>query len=310
MPPSSQSLADLANTESFDTFCTAALNELHTRLPFALWMVTRSEGTDWIVVKTLGEHYGISEGDTFSWAQSFCVRMIAGDGPNFAPISKDIPAYAEVPIGNNLTIESYMGYGLENMPGEVFGTLCAISPGPVDKNWSQHEPFVVEIKRLIEKSYRREYDSTNYNRQVALLSKYSDIDSSIILWPAKKWDQLVESKEKLSNVSRSNMSVLLVSLDSEESTDHNAALVSLTLSMILGEQSWIARRTTNLISAIIDNCSAPQIAAHVSTFKHCAAASKIQCSVAFATRSQNYGLDHAFEQAAGRLRAVGLRRAA
>ena len=310
MPKPSPSLVKLADTASFDNFCMAALNELHIRLPFALWMVTRTVGTDWIVVKALDGHYGISDGDTFNWTHSFCIRMVAGDGPNFAPISKDIPAYAEAPIGKNLTIESYMGYGLENNTGQIFGTLCAISPEPVDQNWSQHEPFVLEIKRLIEISYRREYDSTNHNRQVAILAKYPDIDSSVVIWSAQKWDQLVESKEKLSNATRSNMSVLLVALDSEGATDHNVALISLTLTMILGEQSWIARRNPNLISAIIDNCSIAQLDAHVATFKHCTAASNIHCSLGYATRSQQYGLDHALEQAAGRLRAFGLRRAA
>ncbi|MEI8283323.1 MAG: hypothetical protein WCG75_13020, partial [Armatimonadota bacterium] len=293
MPSSIQSLSRLAITETFDNFCTAALDSLHKRLPFALWMVTRTEGTDWIIVKALDEHYGVSDGDTFNWTHSFCCRMVAGDGPNFAPNSKNIPAYEQAPIGKSLTIESYMGYGLETLPGHMFGTLCAISPQPVDQNWNQHQTFVLEIKRLIEKSYRHEYDSTNHNRQVALLEKYSDIDSSIIIWTGKKWDQLVEKMEKESSNFHSDMSILKVSLSPAESTDHNVALVSLTLKMILGENCHVIRRAAGLISAIVPNCSATQLDAHIATFKHCSAASNIHCSVAFATRSQNYGLDHA-----------------
>lgn len=85
------------------------LRLLHNRLGFDLWMVTRTEGDDWIVLHAEDHGYGIQDGTVFRWADSFCARMVEGEGPRIAPRSDAVPAYAAAPIGSQVRIGAYVG---------------------------------------------------------------------------------------------------------------------------------------------------------------------------------------------------------
>lgn len=64
----------------FETAVRAVLAFLHHRLGFGLWMVTRTEGEDWIVLQTEGHAYDVNPGQVFCWTDSFCSRMVKGMG--------------------------------------------------------------------------------------------------------------------------------------------------------------------------------------------------------------------------------------
>ena len=72
---------DLTNFQTFQEASEAVLNHLHEILGFDLWMVTRTEGEDWIVLQAADQGYGVSKGDVFRWTDSFCSRMVEGLGP-------------------------------------------------------------------------------------------------------------------------------------------------------------------------------------------------------------------------------------
>lgn len=63
----------------------AVMRFLHGRLGFDLWMVTRVEGDDWIVLETEDHGYGVTPTSVFRWADSFCSQMVAGRGPRLYP---------------------------------------------------------------------------------------------------------------------------------------------------------------------------------------------------------------------------------
>ena len=71
----------------FDAAAHSVLEFLYHRLSFDLWMVTRTEGDDWIVLQALDHGYGVKEGSVFRWADSFCSQMVLGLGPCIAPRS-------------------------------------------------------------------------------------------------------------------------------------------------------------------------------------------------------------------------------
>lgn len=116
--------------DDFQGAATAVLEHLQERYPLMLWMVTRTEGDDWIVLAAADRGYGVGGGDVFRWTDSFCSRMVAGEGPRIAPTSADVPAYAGAPIGAQMDIGAYMGTPLTDADGGLFGTLCAIDPNP------------------------------------------------------------------------------------------------------------------------------------------------------------------------------------
>src|SRR5215217_3112678 len=88
------------------------LDFLHDRLGFALWLVTRVEDTQWVIERARDEGYGVKVGDSFRFADTYCSRMIEGQGPHFAPEAKAVPCYADAAIGKKLPIAAYIGVPL------------------------------------------------------------------------------------------------------------------------------------------------------------------------------------------------------
>ena len=107
-----------------------ALAFLHESLGMALWMVTRLEGENWIVLTSADRGYGVKPGDVLRWSDSVCSRMVQGFGPRIAPVIDLVPAYRDAPIGRQFSIGSYVGVPLQSADGAFFGTLCAFDPAP------------------------------------------------------------------------------------------------------------------------------------------------------------------------------------
>jgi len=100
---------DALSFSDFETSGRAVLAFLHRRLGFDLWMVTRTEGDDWIVLQSEDHGYGVAPGTVFRWADSFCSEMVKGNGPRIAPRSDVVPAYAAAPIGRQVQIKAHVG---------------------------------------------------------------------------------------------------------------------------------------------------------------------------------------------------------
>jgi len=111
---------------NFEEAVQAVLESLHERLGFQLWMFTRVEGEDWIVLEAVDYGYSVKSGNVFHWSDSFCSRMVRGEGPRVAPNSQQIQAYVEAPIGQQVDISAYIGIPLCHADGTLFGTLVVI----------------------------------------------------------------------------------------------------------------------------------------------------------------------------------------
>ena len=106
------------------------LRYLREHSDLGLWSVSRVEGEDWILLKVDDEAYDVGDNTVLKWRDSFCSRMVQGEGSMFDHDCKESGAYADAPIGRQLQIGAYVGIPLELPDGEVFGTLCGIDPKP------------------------------------------------------------------------------------------------------------------------------------------------------------------------------------
>lgn len=61
----------LAAFDNFEAASRTVLALLHQRLGFGLWMTTRTEENDWIVLQVEDHGYNVEEGTVFRWADSF-----------------------------------------------------------------------------------------------------------------------------------------------------------------------------------------------------------------------------------------------
>lgn len=173
----------------------AVLDHLHESLGFDLWMVTRTEGKDWIVLEAVDNGYGVARGDVFRWTDSFCSRMVEGLGPRIAPCSDDIAAYASAPIGQQVDIGAYVGVPLSWHDGRLFGTLCAINPTPRPQQIVAQQPLVELFARLLSSVLQAEIKATEQTRLAERAATEAMTDGLTGLYNRRGWDRLIAAEE-------------------------------------------------------------------------------------------------------------------
>jgi diguanylate cyclase len=180
---------------NFDEAGTAVLKYLHKRLGFGLWMLTRTEGENWIVLQSVDNGYDVAPGKVFRWADSFCSQMVCGNGPNIAPDTNLVPAYASAPIGKAVPIGSYIGVPLLGLDGNLFGTLCAIDPLPKEKSIESELEQIKLLAALLSKILRDDLAADADKRRLEKLNQESRTDALTGLANRRAWDEFLKSEE-------------------------------------------------------------------------------------------------------------------
>ena len=134
---------------NFDEVAGEMLALLQKRLAFDLWMITRVEGNNWIVLYARGEGYSVCEGDVFHWPDSYCYRMVNHDAPRIIPDCAANTAYAQAPINESLPIGAYVGIPLTYSDGQLFGTLCAVHPQPMSQDITAELPLLEVLANML-----------------------------------------------------------------------------------------------------------------------------------------------------------------
>lgn len=200
-------------TTCFQSASTEVLAYLHERFGFGLWMVTRTEGHDWIVLCAEDHGYSVNSGDVFQWADSFCSRMVVGLGPRIAPRSADIPAYVEAPIGQQVPISAYIGIPLRKSDGELFGTLCAIDPVPQPAELVNELAQIELMARLLESVLESEFKANQESRRAERAEAQAMTDSLTGLFNRRGWDTLLAAEETRCRQFAHPAAILSIDLD-------------------------------------------------------------------------------------------------
>ncbi len=179
----------------FESASAHVLEFLHARLGFKLWMVTRKQNENWIVLNAKDEAYSVKPQDVFEWTSSFCSRMVEGLGPCIAPDSDQIPAYTEAPIGQQVSIRAYIGVPLILESGELFGTLCAIDPEPKHESITDELPLVQMSARLLATILESEMKLSTEMRISERALNDSMKDPLTSLYNRRGWKKLVAAEE-------------------------------------------------------------------------------------------------------------------
>lgn len=169
---------------------------LHKHFGFDLWMITRVEGLDWIVLQTEDHGYGVQPRQVFQWADSFCFHMVAGKAPRIAPRSEVIPLYATAPINQQVCIKSYIGQPLVKEDGSLFGTLCAIDPEIKSETIVQDMRLVELLGQLLSSILQAELRQIEQVRQRELLQEEASKDELTGLYNRRAWDKFLRAEEE------------------------------------------------------------------------------------------------------------------
>ena len=173
---------------------------LHARLGLGLWIVTRVDEDDWIVLSAVDHVYGIDElitnGIVFHWADTLCARMARGDGPRIAPRVDDVPAYAGAPMARKLRIGAYVGVPITDGDGKLFGTLCGFDPQPQPDLLLEELRLVEVMGELLSGLLRAELHATALAREAEAARGEALVDPLTGLSNRRAWDRAVAAEEE------------------------------------------------------------------------------------------------------------------
>jgi diguanylate cyclase (GGDEF)-like protein len=219
-------IPDFTYFKNFEEAAQETLRFLHKKYGFGLWMVTRTVENDWIVLKSEDNFYNVSDGDVFKWSDSFCYHMVRSEGPNIAPVSKQVKAYANAPIGNQVPIQAYVGYPLVNPDGSLFGTLCAIDPKPQPEEIKADEDLLKILSQLLSLTIHHEQKSFELNQEIDNLKDKAYRDKLTGTLNRRAWDSLMEQQEKKCKLLGEPAGIILIDLDGlkalNDSVGHHA----------------------------------------------------------------------------------------
>jgi diguanylate cyclase len=205
--------AETSKLLTFETAAQAVLAYLQNLVGFDLWMVTRTEGNDWIVLQSSDRGYGVKAGDVFNWADSFCSRMIQGQGPRIAPCARAIQSYAEAPIARQVTIGAYIGVPLNYSDGSLFGTLCAIDPHQQPEEINQYLPLVELFAQLLSSILHAELLTAEQTRYAERLQTEALNDALTGLYNRRGWNDLLDSEEERCHRYGDPATIMVIDLD-------------------------------------------------------------------------------------------------
>lgn len=301
-----ESVVDLTPFEDFESASRAVLAWLHRHLGFSLWMMTRTDGEDWIILQVEDHGYDVPEGMVFRWGDSFCSRMVAGLGPRAAPRSESIEAYRSAPIGQFIPIGAYIGVPVYHEDGSLFGTLCAIDPEPQSAAIDEHLPIVELLARLLGTVLAFDIMATRQARQLERVKQQAITDELTGLLNRRGWEQHIATEEARARRYGNRACVMMVDLDDLKEIndtlghpegDELIRRAAECLSHAVRESDIIARPGGDEFSILAVECDTAGAQALYDKVTGMFASNGISASVGMAMRDPKTGLDEAIAEA-------------
>jgi GGDEF domain-containing protein len=181
--------------DDFTAASRRALHYLSQTFDFALWMVTRLENDDWVVLTAEDLYYGIGPGTVFKSQDSICSRMLEGLGPQFAPDISLVPAYAQSPVVRQYRIGSYFSLPIHHADGRLFGTLCAADPEPRPRSVLEKLETLRLIAEMLSHILAIEMRCVVTERECERIATEANRDALTGLYNRRGWMQFVEKEE-------------------------------------------------------------------------------------------------------------------
>jgi len=291
---------------NFEGAARAALAFLHRRLGLRLWMVTRVQGDDWVVLQAEDHGYDVKDGTVFRWADSFCSRMVRGEGPRIAPRSAEIPAYAAAPIGRQVKIGAYVGVPLIGVDGDLFGTLCAIDPEVQPGTLEQEQDLVEMVGALLGSLLRTEMQFADEIRRAERIEAEALSDPLTGLYNRRGWSQQLAREEERCRRHGHQAGVLVLDLDELKTVndtlghfagDQLLSRTSAVLRRVLRAQDLAARVGGDEFTILVVECGAAAAEALLGRLRAALEREGINASIGLAMRHPPRGLQAAWDEA-------------
>jgi diguanylate cyclase (GGDEF)-like protein len=150
--PAPEPALELFAAAGFEHASHLVLDYLHEQMPLAFWAVTRVEnGRQTYLYLDSDNGYGLRQGESHPWEDSFCIHMADGDAPAVALDAQAVPAYASAGVNRSMPIGAYAGAVITEPDGTVFGAICGLDPEVRvnDRRLADAEPLLTLLGRLL-----------------------------------------------------------------------------------------------------------------------------------------------------------------
>ena len=121
-----EGIADVAPWHDWATAAEGVLRFLHEHVGWDVWMVTRVEHGDQVVLAARPDG-AVRPGARLPWAESFCHAMVEGSAPRLATVTAVVPEYASRTKGLRRDVAAYIGVPIVHPSLELFGTICGVA---------------------------------------------------------------------------------------------------------------------------------------------------------------------------------------
>lgn len=196
-PPPGRAAMPASPWPGFELAAGAAVEHLAEQVPMDLWLVTEVIGGEQQVVAAAGAWSGLTPpGTSLSWAESFCVRMVDGSGPNVAPDVREVPGYAAAAVGEREQVRCYVGVPLLQSDGALYGTLCGFAGRPRPAALSQSLPLVGFAGRMLSTVLATEAVAARHAEAVAHVQAMSERDVLTGLRNERGWQQALADENE------------------------------------------------------------------------------------------------------------------
>ena len=283
------------------------LTFLHQRIGMDLWMVSRADNEDWVVLTAEDHGYGVQQGDVFRWADTFCSRMVRGDGPRVAPSTADVPAYASMPLAQQLPIGAYVGAPLVDANGELFGTLCGINPQPMSSALIQEQPMVEVFADMLSGLLSAELNTTAMAREAETARSEALTDTLTGLANRRGWEMALAAEEERCRRYGATACVVAIELDGMKSPGlslaardaHDAVLVraAQALRQTVRKPDTLARLDDDRFVVLGVECTTAEAMALLRRLEQGVQGADLSAALGMAMRNRTSGLFDTFDRA-------------
>jgi diguanylate cyclase len=300
------SLHELHTFPNFESAAGAVLEYLHERLGIDLWMVTRTEGAQSIVLDVCDQIYGVRVGQVFRWKDTFCKRMVDEDAPRAAPCVEVVPAYAAAAIGKQLQVGAYVGAPLVRGDGSLFGTLCGMNRTAKGAELERELPLVELLAQLLSTLLSTELQAIEQTRRAERAENELLTDALTELYNRRGWDFLLAAEESRCRRYGSPACVLAIDLDELKQVndtrghadgDDLLRLTAKALRATVREQDLVARVGGDEFAVLAVECDQAGGEALVDRLIEAFAEAGVRASVGMSTRDPARGLERAWVDA-------------
>jgi hypothetical protein len=113
----------------FTSAAHAVLHVLKAQIGLDMWVVSRRDGEDFVVLAALDDGFGVATSDVVPWSDTYCARMVAGTAPRVVPDVRRAQAWRDADTAMYAEKVTHRARRLGPAPAPVRRPVLVEGPG-------------------------------------------------------------------------------------------------------------------------------------------------------------------------------------